>query len=56
MANQVEATKVIAFTLTGPDDDEAVSSKVVAYMIVSPGESAVGASRQAHVYSRVVRR
>jgi hypothetical protein len=56
MANQVEATKVIAFTLTGPDDDEAVSSKIVAYMIVSPGESAAGSNNQAHVYSRVIRR
>lgn len=55
--SQVEATKVVAYVATGSTGAEAASSKVVAYMILTPGTIEAGdTSRQGHVHTQILRR
>jgi hypothetical protein len=56
MANQVEVPKSVAYVVTGSDGDEASASKVVAYLILIPGEIAEGDRGQGHVHTQLITR
>lgn len=55
--SQIETTKVVKYVVIGANDDEIAVSKVVAYLILEPGEIEAGdTSRQGHVHAQVIRR
>ena len=56
MADQVEVSKSVAHVLTGPDGDEASAAKVVAYMILVPGEIVDDSTRQGHIHTQILQR
>lgn len=57
MTTQVQVTKEFGAVVIGPPAATAAVSKVVAYIIMVPGEDAGGSSnRQGHVYGRQVER
>jgi hypothetical protein len=57
MADQVETPKVVGYSITGPTANDASATKVVAYMILVPGEIAAGdTTRQGHVHAQILRR
>jgi hypothetical protein len=56
MAAQVEVPKSVAYVVTGSDGDEASASKVVAYLILVPGEIAEGDRGQGHVHTQLITR
>jgi hypothetical protein len=54
MANQAQVTKSVAHVMTG-SSGAASASKVVAYMILTPGDIvADDSNRQGHVYSKII--
>lgn len=54
--SQIEASKVVAYAATGSAANEASVSKVVAYLILSPGSIDTGPQGQGHVHTQVIRR
>jgi hypothetical protein len=59
MAAQIEVPKVVQYVATGSDSNEASASKVVAYLILVPGEIEAGedtSNRQGHVHTQIIRR
>lgn len=56
MANQAEASKSVAYAVTGSASDEIAVSKAVAYIILIPGEGTDDSNRQGHVHSQIFRR
>ena len=54
--SQAEASKVVKYVVTGSDGDECSAAKVVAYLILVPGEGSDDSNRQGHVHSQIVRR
>jgi hypothetical protein len=57
MADQAEVTKAVAHVATGQVSDSAAVSKVVAYLILVPGDSGPDTSnRQGHVHTQIIRR
>ena len=56
MADRANVSKVTGYVETGIDDVSKVS-KVVAYIILEPGDSGDdGSNRQGHVFTQIVRR
>jgi hypothetical protein len=53
MADQVEVTKLNGLVTTGPGTSDASITKLVDYLMLEPGEGAVG-NRQGHVHSRII--
>lgn len=57
MANQIEVPKLVAFTAIGAGGDEEAVSKLVAYLVLVPGEIEPGdTTRQGNVYAQIIRR
>lgn len=57
MANQIEVPKLVAYTATGAGGGEQAVSKLVAYMVLVPGEIEPGdTTRQGHIHAQVIRR
>lgn len=54
--SQIETTKVVSYVAIGPDSDEAAVTKLVAYVILEPGEGVDTSNRQARVHTQIMRR
>lgn len=55
--SQIEVTKSVAYVATGSPADSATVPKVVAYMVLVPGESgADDSNKQGHVHPQILRR
>lgn len=54
--SQVDVSKSVAYSVIGSNSDEVTAPKVVAYMILVPGEIEDDSNRQGHVYSQIIRR
>lgn len=55
--SQVETSKSVAYAISGNASTDIAASKVVAYMILVPGEIEAGdTTRQGHVHAQVIRR
>lgn len=51
--SQIEIPKTVTHVVIGPDSDEIATTKVVAFIILIPGEDTGGSTgRQGHVYGR----
>lgn len=55
MADRASVSKSVAYAVTG-NADSAIATKVVAYIVLEPGESADTSNRQGHVHTQILRR
>lgn len=55
MADRVEVAKVVAYAMTGQTNAVKVT-KVVAYLVLEPGESGEAPPTQGHVHTQIFRR
>lgn len=57
MADRVSVPKVVAYSLLGAPEDSAVVTKLVAYVVLEPGDEGPDTSnRQGHVHTQILRR
>lgn len=55
--SQIQASKLVAYAATGSPSNSTSVSKLVAYMILVPGDSGPDTSnRQGHVAQQIIRR
>lgn len=55
--SQIEVTKLPSFVAIGSDGDEASASKVVMYVLLTPGDpTGEEPTRQVHIYTQKIRR
>lgn len=56
MAAQIEVPKVTVHPAIGAKATDAAVSKLVVFVLLTPGDSGLVTNRQAHVYSQIIRR
>lgn len=54
--SQIEVPKLVAYAAVGTPADNIAVSKVVAYMILIPGEAEDDSNRQGHVHTQIIKR
>ena len=54
--SQIEVPKAIAYAVLGNPSDNISVTKVVAYVILVPGEGEDDSNRQGHVHTQIIKR
>jgi hypothetical protein len=54
--SQIETTKAVAYSAVGTPADNISVTKVVAYMLLVPGEAEDDSNRQGHVHAQIIKR